>query len=394
MKLDCFTSEDPARRTSKELEKQIASWNKEDRKAIKILLLGAGEAGKTTIIKQMKILHISGFTDSERREKIKEVRSNIHESISCLCMNITQLQPPIPLESEDNWEGVKFILEGPASSLFTKEYFVWVEKLWKDRGIQECYMHSNEFQLIDSAKYFLDRLRIVQRDEYIPSDQDILYCRHTTTTIQKVVFNVAVPRSFGGGTQEFWMFDVGGQRGQRRKWIQVFEGIHAILFLVASSSYDQTLREARTKNRLEEAVSLFDDVWNSRFLIDSGFIIFLNKQDVLEQKVNQGKSIGKYFPDYRKYTVAKRDGNPDNEYIKTRCFIRDLFIDVTKKGRRQTDRKWSLGPGITVTAEEGKVQREIYTHFTVATNTSNIRTVFDDVHSMVIQWNLEKYGLQ
>jgi hypothetical protein len=47
--------------------------------------------------------------------------------------------------------------------------------------------------------------------------------------------------------------------------LQLFEGINAILFLVASSDYDQTLREETSVNRLREAVSLFDDVWHSRW---------------------------------------------------------------------------------------------------------------------------------
>lgn len=60
------------------------------------------------------------------------------------------------------------------------------------------------------------------------------------------------------------MFDVGGQRGERRKWIQVFDGITAILFLVASSGFDLKLREDPSVNRLQEAFNLFQDVWKSR----------------------------------------------------------------------------------------------------------------------------------
>ncbi|KAG8222920.1 hypothetical protein J437_LFUL000214 [Ladona fulva] len=393
MRLACFKPEDPAKRTSRELEKKIASWNKEYEKPIKILLLGAGEAGKTTIIKQMKILHIKGFTDKERQDKVKEVLANIHEAIACLCSNLSILEPPVKLENEDYLEGLNFILEAEPQDKFTKEYFRWVEKLWNDKGIQECYNRANEFQLIESGKYFLDKLHAVQNENYVPSDQDILHCRRKTTSIQRIEFSIDVPKRFGGGTQDFWMIDVGGQRSERKKWIQVFAGIQAILFLVASSSFDQTLREKNQVNRMEEALNLFDDVWNSKFLLDSGFILFLNKQDVLEDKIRKGKDIGNYFPDYRTYNMDPKDGNTGDEYMRTRCFIRDMFIEVTKKGRRQGDRKWSMGPGFTVTVEEPQIQKEIYTHFTIATDTSNIRTVFMDVHSMVISWNLKSYGL-
>ena len=39
------------------------------------------------------------------------------------------------------------------------------------------------------------------------------------------------------------MFDVGGQRSERKKWIQCFEGVTAIIFCVALSAYDMLLAE-------------------------------------------------------------------------------------------------------------------------------------------------------
>lgn len=51
--------------------------------------------------------------------------------------------------------------------------------------------------------------------------QDILHCRKKTTGIQKIEFKMKVPRKYGGDFMEFWMFDVGGQRGERRKWLPV-----------------------------------------------------------------------------------------------------------------------------------------------------------------------------
>ena len=42
------------------------------------------------------------------------------------------------------------------------------------------------------------------------------------------------------------MFDVGGQRSERKKWVHCFEGVHCLLFVAALSGYDQCLVEDKT----------------------------------------------------------------------------------------------------------------------------------------------------
>lgn len=62
------------------------------------------------------------------------------------------------------------------------------------------------------------------------------------------------------------MFDVGGQRDERRKWIQCFNDVTAIIFVTACSSYNMVLREDPTQNRLRESLDLFRSIWNNRYL--------------------------------------------------------------------------------------------------------------------------------
>ena len=60
------------------------------------------------------------------------------------------------------------------------------------------------------------------------------------------------------------MYDVGGQRNERKKWIHCFDDVTAVIFVASLSEYDQVLYEDNTVNRMEEAVTLFSDIANSR----------------------------------------------------------------------------------------------------------------------------------
>lgn len=68
------------------------------------------------------------------------------------------------------------------------------------------------------------------------------------------------------------MFDVGGQRDERRKWIQCFNDVTAIIFVTACSSYNMVLREDPTQNRLRESLDLFKSIWNNRWDINDELV--------------------------------------------------------------------------------------------------------------------------
>jgi guanine nucleotide-binding protein G(o) subunit alpha len=106
-----------------------------------------------------------------------------------------------------------------------------MKKLWNDYGVQQCFNRSNEYQLNDSAKYFLDKLDEIGSPQYLPSTQDILRTRVKTTGIVEINFTFK--------DLNFRVFDVGGQRSERKKWIHCFEDVTAIIFIVALSEYDQ-----------------------------------------------------------------------------------------------------------------------------------------------------------
>ncbi|XP_033626084.1 guanine nucleotide-binding protein G(s) subunit alpha-like [Asterias rubens] len=173
------------------------------------------------------------------------------------------------------------------------------------------------------------------------------------------------------------MFDVGGQRDERRKWIQCFNDVTAIIFVVACSSYNLVLREDPSQNRLRESLELFKSIWNNRWLRTISVILFLNKQDLLAEKVKAGRSkIEDYFSEFEHYTIppdAQIEPGEDDCVIKAKFFIRDEFLRIS--------------------TASGDGRHYCYPHFTCAVDTENIRRVFNDCRDIIQRMHLRQYEL-
>ena len=144
----------------------------------------------------------------------------------------------------------------------------------------------------------------------------MLRSRVKTTGITETTFII--------GDLTYRMFDVGGQRSERKKWIHCFENVTTILFLVAISEYDQLLLEDETVNRMQEALTLFDSICNSRWFVKTSIILFLNKIDRFREKLPVSP-MRNYFPDYEgidfmfsSLTIGGDDYNAACDYILNR----------------------------------------------------------------------------
>ena len=81
---------------NKEIERQIQKDKQVYRATHRLLLLGAGESGKSTLVKQMRILHEeTPFNEEEKKEKKDEIRRNVKDSITTILQNMTTIDPPL-----------------------------------------------------------------------------------------------------------------------------------------------------------------------------------------------------------------------------------------------------------------------------------------------------------
>lgn len=191
------------------------------------------------------------------------------------------------------------------------EYKSDILALWKDTGIQKAVQRSSEFHLLDSAPYFLEAGERILVSTYEPNTQDILRSRIATTGIIETEFMI--------DKLLFRMYDVGGQRGERKKWIHCFENVTAIMFIASLSEYDQVLAEDRCRNRLKESLDLFEGIINLPWFKDAPIILFLNKDDLFRKKI-ESVDIGIYFPQY----TGGTDYSLGLKFIQDEYFARNL----------------------------------------------------------------------
>lgn len=381
--------------------------------AVKLLLLGAGECGKSTVLKQMRLIHSDGFTNMERRQYTRIIWSDAVQSMKILLQNAPRLNiildadsPESPLNAAKNlvlatspfeeyeddeglYEALKDYFLEMESSLSKKKITEFdqynddvtdeemkqaeraelankirpakykeqlaeaIHRLWtEDKGIQECYLQSNRFQLEVNAEHYFESIFKYANGDYLASDQDILAGRIKTTGISETIFQIR--------DTKFRMFDVGGQRSERRKWIHCFDNVTAVMYVVAVSEYDEKLYEDESVDRMVESLKLFANTINSPYFKDTPVILFLNKIDILERKLKTSP-IKDYYPAY--------SGDPYS--AEEVCeFMRQLYVCQ------------NLNP-----------LRQVYVHNTCATDTESMKFVIGAVTDMVFQKNILWSGL-
>ncbi|UYV64216.1 cta [Cordylochernes scorpioides] len=241
----------------------------------------------------------------------------------------------------------------------TEEALEWILKEWDH--IHQLASTSLDLvaELIDkkgdSVRYFFDHLDRIAIQDYIPSNQDILHARKATKGITE--FTVPI------NNIPFRFVDVGGQRSQRQKWFQCFDSVTSILFLVSTSEFDQVLLEDRRTNRLLESAAIFETIVNNRCFTEVSIILFLNKCDLLTEKVNsRSTDISRYFDNFQ--------GDP-HHLPDVQAFIYNLF-DQSRRDRK----------------------KKLFHHFTTAVDTENIKVVFNAVRDTILERNITQIMLQ
>jgi len=297
------------------------------------------------------------------------IRSNVIDSCEHLLEAAETFSLPLDPATKEAETAINAVLEleGCDRALKYGEIAVHIATLWADSGIQKCLGRKSEFYLLDSAPYFLKKAATLAGEEYLPSDEDVLRARSITTGVVTVDFTLKE----GSRELKLELVDVGGQRGERRRWIHCFEGVTAVMFIISLSDYNQTLWEDDTTNRMQESEKLFGDMLNNVFFRETPFIVFFNKVDLFSEKL---KTVPLTMA-YKDYAAPNGDDKAKEEHALK--FIQHKFLSTDRQNKNKN-----------------KDSTRVYPFHTTATDTELVKNVFVAVTDIIMNINLTQAGFQ
>eukprot|EP01083_Nonionella_stella_P053834 142240_1 len=340
----CYSSD---KQNSKLIEQKMKENERLEKSLMKLLFLGPGGSGKSTIFKQLQWLHGDGFQERDIMDLREHVNGQITSQMKVAIKHFliepvtdnTELADAI--QQVDNFEAIN-------PQMIAPEIAYCIEYIWKnDERLKDVFVKHHTRQILDdTTEYFWNNMERITAPDYVPNKQDIIHIRNRTTGI--------IDRKFTYRSVRFHIFDVGGQKSERKKWMKCFADVKALIFVVSLSCYNQVMFEDETKNYMTDALELFDKTINDSHFGGTPIILFLNKTDLFQKKIKDvAITECPAFDDF--------ENKDPHDYEQTTEYVTSKF-----EACNQT-------------------KRTIFTHLTCAMDDQNIKSVFDDVAELIIQ---------
>jgi len=352
----------PEQAASNRLNDELKKEKKADLAVKKLLFLGSGGSGKSTLFKQLRSLYgnQNGYGNKDRLQFKDHIYAQIVEQMR-LCLECIEIlkeenEEYKDVELSDGAKEAAETLESSPTLQVTEQIADAIETLWKESAVKTIYDLRATMKIDDSSAYFWDEVKRISGNDYVPDDKDIILVRYRTTGVIEQKFEIK--------KNLFHVFDVGGQKSERKKWIHCFEMVTAVIFVASLSCYDEVMFEDEEKNSMVDSIELFEQICNNEWFSDTAMILFLNKKDLYADKLQSVPITvcpafnGDFIGDAQDYDVT-------TEYIK------DVF-----ESRNQA-------PG----------SKQVFTHLTCAVDKNQVEKVFNDVQTVIINTSLASGGL-
>ena len=198
---------------------------------LKILILGSGGSGKSTVFNHLQYIHRGSFTQRVLREMKTRMYEQVIETIQRLADSCgyyydenSEKYSEMKVENNEMKEQIDYILNYGGSKENLTQYFVdCLINVWNYKPIQEMFKLYNEICVPLSTKYYMNKFDVLCKDDYIPNKMDVLSVRYRTTGMKEMIVDI-------NGTT--WKIcEVGGQRSERKYVIYLYSILYTVCVL-------------------------------------------------------------------------------------------------------------------------------------------------------------------
>ncbi|KIM27401.1 hypothetical protein M408DRAFT_169642 [Serendipita vermifera MAFF 305830] len=248
-----------------------------------------------------------------------------------------------------------------------------MEILWEDERVQDI-LRKRRARMEENPGFYLNDIRRIVSSTYIPSIDDVLKARLKTLGVVEHRFSPTAGGTLGGnrfskgtgqGEVDWLIYDVGGARNQRHVWAPFFDDVQALIFLAPISAFDQVLTEDTLVNRMEDSMLLWRNIVSNKLLRNVNLVLFLNKCDLLQKKLQSGIQLKTYMTSY---------GDRPNDFESIGRYFQSKFAAMHQ----------------TMTPNP---ERELYIHLTSVIDTRATEKIINSVREMILKDSLKRTKL-
>ncbi|KAJ7459317.1 heterotrimeric G protein alpha subunit 4, partial [Mycena latifolia] len=270
-----------------------------------VLLLGSSQSGKSTVLKQMRIIGGTPFSDRE----IEGFRQLVFEDLKGLCYRIDSLRllglhlPEALRPAADLIARAPHLRNGEPFPIECLHAFT---TLWGDATVQSAVRRGNELAFGDNLPYLFAALPRLFSPSFVPTPDDILHLRSRTERVAETTVNL--------NGIDILVVDIGGRRPDRRKWMHTFDDVTSIIFAASLGGYDTCLTDDIAENEMQDSMVVWKDICASKYFNQTSIILCFTKNDLFEQKVLTSDIVD-FFPDFN---GSRGDAAAGRHYFSTR----------------------------------------------------------------------------
>lgn len=162
-----------------QLEENLKYYEELEKEKLKIILLGATCAGKSTFLRQLRVTHGDQYTDEELVVFLSAIHQNLMTSMKILILQSKILQISGNIECRKSFEVVDQYTG--TTSFLSIALLTAIKELWSDPFIKSVWNLREEYGYTFDVEYLLDKCEAIATPGYMPDLTDSLCCYLPTT---------------------------------------------------------------------------------------------------------------------------------------------------------------------------------------------------------------------